>query len=266
MYDWGEEVGRGRNSRALRVLPSPTVAALLIAVLCVLTLWGIGRSLVGDRTNPPASGDIREERHIGGGLLGQGEQSGYFLHSFGEDRGEGTQEKQKEKTVSGGVEGTGGDTTQTDDDSAEITVYVTGEVAAPRVVTLRRGARVHEAIEKAGGLTATADPSSVNLARKLLDGEHILVRPLSSASGSSSIDEEQTRQGKAAHGAGECTDLRTANGQELEELDGVGPALAARILAYRDSGGSLETLADLDAIPGIGPALLSRIEHQTCQQ
>lgn len=131
--------------------------------------------------------------------------------------------------------------------SAEVVVHVTGAVATPGVVTTVDGARIVDVIALAGGATATADLGGLNLARPVVDGEQIVVpeRRASSAAGAAEpVD--------AVHDADGRLRINVATARELEELPGVGPVLAERIVAYREANGPFASAGDLRRVPGIG--------------
>ncbi|QWW19048.1 ComEA family DNA-binding protein [Schaalia sp. 19OD2882] len=236
---------------ALRLLPSPPVAAVLVVVLTILAGWGILRMVLAGGTAPQdlahAQSDTpaRESDQADGDLGLMREDAGPVSAQSAAGPGQALRDE-------GAPAGT----------TTQVTVYVSGQVARPGVVVLPQGARVHQAVAAVGGLGPQADPSSVNMARILLDGEHVLVAALGQAS-------PPADGGPGAGGgadAAACVDLRTADATTLETLDGVGPALAGRIIAHRKRGAPLDSLADLDAVPGIGPALLARIGAGTCQK
>lgn len=138
---------------------------------------------------------------------------------------------------------------------AEVVVHVAGAVAEPGVYELPSGARVHNAIEAAGGALPRADPAALNLAALLVDGERIYVPrpgesvPLpTSGAGSGSAD--------ATPGA---VDVNRATVDQLDELPGIGPATAAAIVDHREQNGPFATVDDLEAVRGIGPAKLEAI-------
>lgn len=169
-------------------------------------------------------------------------------------------------------------------------VHVTGAVAAPGLVRLSPGARVADAVEAAGGLSPEADGDAINLAAALADGLQLHVPALGEAppsalgaapgaSGSAMAgtaggiapafgapmpgsDPAAGPDGVAGHpsagAAGAAVDLNTAGTAELESLPGVGPALAARILAQRQSRGPFRSVQDLLEVPGIGAKTLAR--------
>ncbi|HEX7351951.1 helix-hairpin-helix domain-containing protein [Brachybacterium sp.] len=156
-------------------------------------------------------------------------------------------------------------------ESRELIVHVSGAVTAPGVVRLPGGARVDDALSAAGGPTAEADLTAVNLARPLVDGEQVHVpvpgedpRPQpgdAPGSGDGHADGADAGADGAASGpdAAGAIDLNTASLAELEELPGVGPAIAQRILEHREKNGPFESVDGLLEVSGIGPATLEEI-------
>jgi competence protein ComEA len=124
-------------------------------------------------------------------------------------------------------------------------VHVVGEVQSPGMYQLPIGARLVDAVFAAGGLTEEADNASVNLARELTDGEQIIVF---------SISQEGEAAGSTASG---LVSLNRAGNKELEELPGIGPALAGRIIAWREANGGFKSVQDLLKVSGIGENLLA---------
>lgn len=149
---------------------------------------------------------------------------------------------------------------------ARVLVHVAGEVGDPGVVTLEAGARVQDAVREAGGLTADADTSRVNLARPVADGERIWVpRPGEMVP---ELVDGQTGPGvggagPAAGGVGGAADaqvnLNTADQAALEELPGVGPVTAAAILQWRTDHGRFTSTDELLEVSGIGEATLEKL-------
>ncbi|WP_235915700.1 ComEA family DNA-binding protein, partial [Puerhibacterium puerhi] len=145
-----------------------------------------------------------------------------------------------------------------------VVVHVVGQVVAPGLVTLPDGSRVADAVDAAGGPTDEADLSALNLARTVVDGEQLRVpapgeeveaapAPGGAATGSGGGG------GGGAGGAGAVVDLNTADEAALDTLPGIGPALAGRILAWREENGRFTSVDELDEVSGIGPALLERL-------
>jgi competence protein ComEA len=136
---------------------------------------------------------------------------------------------------------------------AVLVVHVVGAVRRPGLLRLREGARVADAVARAGGATRGADLSALNLAAPLVDGIQVLV-PRRAAPGAAS-------SGDAGDGAlaGAKLSLATATAEELDELPGVGPVTAQQILDYRTEHGPFASVDDLDAVPGIGPARIEQL-------
>jgi len=136
---------------------------------------------------------------------------------------------------------------------AQIVVDVVGAVRRPGLYRLRRGARVADAVERAGGLTRHAQREAVNLAAPLADGEQVVV-----AVQGQSVSAVGSGAG-AAGGPAAPVSLSTATAEQLDTLPGVGPVTAQKIVAYREEHGAFTSVAQLDAIPGIGPARLDEL-------
>jgi competence protein ComEA len=137
---------------------------------------------------------------------------------------------------------------------AKVTVDVAGEVEDPGVYLLASGARVEDALERAGGPSRKADLSQINRAAKLEDGRQVLVPPKPSRSAVAAA----TAPGGAAPGQPvQPINLNTATLEQLDTLDGVGPATAQKILAYRTEHGGFTSVDELDQIPGIGEKRLA---------
>jgi len=128
-----------------------------------------------------------------------------------------------------------------------VVVHVVGAVAGPGVVRLPVGSRVLDAVAAAGGATGDADLARLNLARPLVDGEQVVVpRP---------GDPDAAPEGTPAGGPAGPLDLNTATPAQLDELPGVGPVLAQRIVARRP----FRSVDELDEVSGVGPTLLERL-------
>ena len=129
--------------------------------------------------------------------------------------------------------------------AATVMVHVVGAVESPGVIELPENSRIVDALAKAGGARDDAVLSGINLARVLFDGEQIVVPALG--------DEPAAALGGAAPG---LVSLSRGTSAELETLPRVGPATAARIIAWREANGPFASVDDVLAVSGIGPATL----------
>lgn len=141
-----------------------------------------------------------------------------------------------------------------------LVVDVKGAVRRPGVYRLAAGARTYDAVRRAGGLTRRADRIGVNLAARVVDGGEVVVPER--VGGGSASGAAVAGGGGAAAGTPLAIDLNTATAEELEQLDGVGPATAAKIVAYRDQHGGIASIDELDEVSGIGEAKLAAIHAQ----
>jgi competence protein ComEA len=135
-----------------------------------------------------------------------------------------------------------------------IFVHVAGRVKVPGVYSAPKGSRLYEIVALAGGFSAGADQSSINLARTVEDGEQISVLKVGDAlSGSAS---------SAVISGVNATkiNLNRATPEELDSLPGVGPKLAARIIDWRAANGGFNHYADLLEVGGIGDKLYASIK------
>ncbi len=146
-----------------------------------------------------------------------------------------------------------------DVESSVVVVHVAGAVLVPGVFELPERSRVADALDRAGGPAAGADPGALNLAAPLVDGtriyvpvvgEEVPVEVSAVESGATEVD---------APTAGPV-DVNRASASELEMLPGVGPATAAAIVTERDRNGPFASFEDLERVPGIGPAKLAALE------
>jgi competence protein ComEA len=134
----------------------------------------------------------------------------------------------------------------------ELLVHVAGEVRRPGVYRIAGDGRVIQALRLAGGPTPRADLAALNLAAPLQDGQRVLVPPRAPVAGAA--------PGPPAR-AGPVS-LSAATAAQLEALDGVGPALAARIVAWRDAHGGFSSVDQLLEVPGIGDGRLAALRPQ----
>jgi len=135
---------------------------------------------------------------------------------------------------------------------AELLVDVSGAVHRPGVYKLPTGSRVNDALLEAGGATGKADLTLINRAATLTDGQQVLVLEKVSAASAATAP-----SGSAATAAAAPIHLNSATAEQLDELPGVGPATAERIIEYRTTNGPFKTVDELDSVSGIGPAKLA---------
>jgi competence protein ComEA len=137
-----------------------------------------------------------------------------------------------------------------------VLVHVAGAVRDAGVYRLRAGARVDDAIGRAGGATARADLSQLNLAAKLEDGRQVLVPRRAAAPAAAAA-----ASGAAPIAPGAPVSLNTATMEQLDELPGVGPATAQKILDYRQANGGFGSVEELGEVPGIGDKRLATLRE-----
>jgi competence protein ComEA len=132
---------------------------------------------------------------------------------------------------------------------AGLVVDVVGAVRRPGLVRLPKGARVADAVARAGGLTHAAERSGVNFAAPVADGEQVLVPARGSLAAGSA--------GSAQTGP---VSLSVATVEQLDALPGIGPVTAQKIIDYRAQHGAFTSVDGLDAIPGIGAARIAELQ------
>ncbi len=134
---------------------------------------------------------------------------------------------------------------------SDVVVDVAGAVRRPGVYRLPAGARVVDAIDRAGGAAGGALLEGINRAARLADGQQVMV-PARGPGGS------------IVTAAGTATDdgpisLGSATVEQLDTIDGIGPVTAAKIVEYRDQHGGLASVDQLDQVSGIGPATMESL-------
>jgi competence protein ComEA len=143
-----------------------------------------------------------------------------------------------------------------DEGGSRVTIDVAGAVKKPGVYRLSSSQRVEDALERAGGPTRRADLSQLNRAAKLEDGRQILV-PARASKSTASVT---APSGTAA--PNQPVNLNTATLEQLDTLDGVGPATAQKILDFRTEHGGFGSVDELDQIPGIGEKRLAALRDR----
>ncbi len=149
-------------------------------------------------------------------------------------------------------------------------VHVAGAVRRPGVYRLPAGARVQEAVRRAGGARRGANVNGINLAAKVVDGQQVVVPPRTPPVGPGGR-RRHARRGSAPAGSGSAgagagpgppISLNNATAEQLDTLDGVGPATAQKIIAWRTQHGGFRSVADLGQVPGIGPKKLAALRDR----
>jgi competence protein ComEA len=133
--------------------------------------------------------------------------------------------------------------------AGDVIVDVTGAVRRPGVYRMPAGARVIDAIERAGGAAGDAALEGINRAARLADGQQVVVPE--SRSGGAVVAGAAEEEGPIS--------LGTATAEQLEEIEGIGPVTAGKIVEYRDQHGGLASVEQLDEVSGIGPATMESL-------
>ncbi len=195
----------------------------------------------------------------------------YELHAGGGAQRLPGEAGQEERLPSGAMEEAGSDARQ-------IAVYVTGEVQRPGVVYVAFDGRVADAVNACGGVLPTADLNKVNMAQPVKDGLHIRVPEKQIAgAGADASGAAALRRGSAAAGretagsgraqpdsdaSGDMVNINTADAAQLTKLKGIGPAMAQRILEYREENGAFQSPEELQRVRGIGKAKFAKLKEQ----
>jgi len=136
----------------------------------------------------------------------------------------------------------------------DIVVDVTGAVARPGVYRLPAGARVTDAVQRAGGASSGALLEAINLAARLADGQQVVVPKRAPGGG--------PLAGVGATDEDGPISLGTATVEQLDTIDGIGPVTAQDIIEFRDEHGGLSSVDQLDQVSGIGPATMEALRSR----
>lgn len=150
--------------------------------------------------------------------------------------------------------------------AAEVYVDVDGAVVSPGVYRLKDGARVSQAIDAAGGLTAEADVTGLNRASKITDGQKIYVPTVGEQQAAAAVGGAESGAATTL-GAGSSSGLvniNTASAAELQTLSGIGPSMAQSIIDERTKNGAFASVDDLMRVSGIGEKKLAKIKDCIC--
>lgn len=155
----------------------------------------------------------------------------------------------------------------------KITIYVSGEVKNPGVVTLSSDQRLATAVEKLGGLTEYADMNNINLAMKLEDemhyiipkkGEKIKTNIVTSQNDTSNNDIVSENNFNSNESEGNKININTADLDELDKIPGVGEATANKILSYREENGDFKNIEEIKNVNGIGEKKFENMKDIIC--
>ena len=147
--------------------------------------------------------------------------------------------------------------------SKNVTIYISGEVNNPGIVTIESDKRLYDAVEKLGGVTQNADLNRINLAIKLNDEEHYIIPKIGedniisqdiSVNNIDTIKNEQTSK----------ININTATIEELDNLPGVGESTANKILNYREENGIFKSIEEVKNVNGIGEKKYIDIKDKIC--
>ncbi|ABV09227.1 helix-hairpin-helix domain-containing protein [Streptococcus gordonii] len=150
---------------------------------------------------------------------------------------------------------------QSETEDQLVTVDVKGAVKKPGVYQLQSNSRVHDALEKAGGLTDEADLKSINQAQKLSDEAVVYVAKV----GENAVDVTTSAPTSATSGTGQTksalVNLNTATEADFQTISGIGQKRAQDIIAYREANGRFKSVDDLKNVSGIGAKTLEKLKE-----
>lgn len=157
----------------------------------------------------------------------------------------------------------------------KIAIHITGEVKNVGLLYLNKGARIADAIKEAGGATKNANLDQVNLAYVLEDGQKIYIPNkkekiqagayiITDSGNNVLVEEGKSTTSEKSKGVKGKVNINSANQSELETLQGIGPALAQRIIEYRKENGKFNSIEDIQNVKGIGDSKYSNIKDSIC--
>lgn len=147
----------------------------------------------------------------------------------------------------------------------KITVYISGEVSKPGIVTLNEGDRLATAVEKIGGTTKKADLNGVNMAIKVQDEMHYIIPKIGDVvkeNTSQVAKNNNTNQNESAKTS--QININIATIEELDTLPGVGEATANKIVNYRSENGEFKSIEDIKSVNGIGDKKFEEMKDLIC--
>lgn len=274
--DWAEweQADQPGTTRSTRWGLSPRVLLLVAVLALVAVVWGVTQFSAAPRAEQLASPSATAES----------------VQAVGAQQSPGTQPGTQSATQSTAQPGASESAQGGASGDATVRVHVAGAVNNPGVYTLPAQGRAVDAIAAASGAAADADLDRVNLAGTLSDGVQIYVPHRGETAAPAQIQPNggtaNTGQGNAANGAAQNgasqggtqpqpartltasgsaqkgsspVNINTATAEELQTLPRIGPAMAQRIIAWREAHGGFRSVDELDAVPGIGPSMLENL-------
>lgn len=142
-----------------------------------------------------------------------------------------------------------------------ITIYVSGEVANPGIVTLENDKRLYDALQELGGATIEADLNRVNLAIKLEDGQHYIIPKIGEVYDNTTYNKTITNNDNSENNK---ININIADIKELEDLPGVGEATANKIVKYREENKRFNSVEEIKSVNGIGDKKYEEIKDLIC--
>ena len=150
------------------------------------------------------------------------------------------------------------------EETEKIAIHITGEVKKEGLIYLPLGSRVADAIKEAGGETKNADLSQINLAYQLQDGQKLYIpnknekisEYIISGTGNNGSEGSSSNNSKGDN----KVNINTATKNELDQLPGIGPSIAQRIIEYREENGNFQKIEDVQNVKGIGDAKYEEIK------
>ncbi len=143
--------------------------------------------------------------------------------------------------------------------AAPVVVHVLGAVRRPGLVTLTDRTRVQDAIKAAGGFTDRADPGELNLAQLLVDGQQVVIGNRDKPAGEVRDAGSGPGPDPSTPSGGTALDLNRATEAQLEELPGVGPVMAGKIVAWRTEHSRFSRVEELQEVDGVGPKTYAQL-------
>ena len=272
--DWAEweQADQPGTTRSARWGLSPRVLLLVAVLALVAVVWGVTQFSAAPRAEQVASPSASAES-----VQAVGAQQSPATQSAAQATAQ--PGANPSESAQGGASG-----------EATVRVHVAGAVNNPGVYTLPAQGRAVDAIAAASGAAADADLDRVNLAGALSDGVQIYVPHRGETAAPAQIQPNggtaNAGQGNAANGASQGgasqggtqpqpartltpagsaqkgstpVNINTATAEELQSLPRIGPAMAQRIIAWREAHGGFRSVDELDAVPGIGPSMLENL-------